>query len=177
MPDTTDSLPMIDPRHAPLASMDVLQWALGRNADEVLTMIEAAPNHDRKLRWAWNIATPGAERREIRVLSASVLEFIGAHPEMVAFKVNGWDGFKARRAKDRDVWERILPPGHSKPYLTTPQVQRCLGCSEELVLDLVRAEQLRTFRATEFGRGRYGAALINNESLRCFLFESGRRIA
>ena len=152
MPLTATSqrqLPLADPRHRPTVGMDGAKHLLDLSEDEVIALIEEG-----KLSYAWNIGL-GEDRREIRILRQSIDAF--------------WEQPRGTPIPESQAFKLLLPPGHDKPYLTNPQLQRALNCVSDHVLHLVAARELTLQPKTDYGRGPNGAALITVVSFRMFL--------
>lgn len=54
-----------------IVPLTVCQVLCDKDEDEALSLVERG-----KLRYAWNIASPNADRREIRVLTASLMSYL-----------------------------------------------------------------------------------------------------
>ena len=83
----------------PLVPLRAVTMFLNMNARQVLALIEEG-----KLRWAFDIRSGKAHRREVRVLRQSLFEFTGLHAP-TACPVN------AEREEFLKVMELILPKG------------------------------------------------------------------
>jgi hypothetical protein len=152
-----------DPRHRrPMMSVDSAKGALDRNEDEVVELIGA---------WlvAWNIASPDAQRRELRILTRSVsmaVKFLDTDT-----RPPRWD------------WQEILGlvlPAHDKPWFTGIEIQRMLNCgSTHVVENLIEKKALRMMPGTTYSTGPGGSPVVQRESFVSFLsarMEDGRNI-
>ncbi len=83
----------------PLVPLRAVTMFLNMNAREVLALIEEG-----KLRWAFDIRSGKAQRREVRVLRQSLFEFTGLHAPTARAD-------NAEREEFLKVIELILPPG------------------------------------------------------------------
>jgi hypothetical protein len=82
----------------PLVPMRAVTMFLNKNSRDILSLIE-----DGKLRWAFDIRSARATRREVRVLRQSLFEFTGLYqlPETPASADAEW----------RQIINLVLPPG------------------------------------------------------------------
>ncbi len=138
--------------HTPAVQMDGAKHLLGLTEDEVLELIESGA-----LSFAWNAALSGAGRRMVVVLRASIdfyRETLGA---------------KRHELTDAQAFRLLLPPGHSKPFLSNGEIQRALNCGSEHVLNLFDAGELKKLPGSSIGRGPSGEALATLESFRRFI--------
>ena len=83
----------------PLVPLRAVTMFLNLNAREVLSLIEEG-----KLRWAFDIRSGKARRREVRVLRQSLFEFTGLHAPSAKPD-------NAEREEFLKVIDLILPPG------------------------------------------------------------------
>lgn len=119
---------------------------LDRDEDEILHAIEVGA-----LGWAWDIATPGAERREIRVWRDSVAALSTGRRE---------DSLDAE-----DVMARILPP----VSIRSPHLQRLFSCSGTHVHHLIDAGAFEVELAPSQGSGPLSYTLLRRSSVARFL--------
>lgn len=143
-------LPLAVPAYRPLVGMDGAKHLLDLNEDYILGLI-----HDRALSYAWDIGI-GVDRCCVRLLRASIDHYIqhGSRPHPLT---------------ERQVLSLILPPGHTKPFLTNPEVQRGLNCVGDHVLHLLAAGRLALQPGTTYSRGPAGSALVSVPSFENFL--------
>lgn len=165
---TQAALNICDARHRPVIGLNGAMAMLDKHEDEVLALIEGGDTETGGLSHAWDISSQVAQRREVRVLTESIRELKVAWAQGWKLRSHG-DRFRMRNAGDDLVWGLICPPGHKQPFLKTPQIQRCLNCSADLVIDLIKEGQFELLNGSGYGRGRYGAALVTVESVREFL--------
>lgn len=119
---------------------------LDRGEDEVLQAIETGA-----LAWAWNIATPEATRREIRVWRDSLLALLNGEKEL-----------------DQDetvILSKWLPPRD----LRSPELQRLWSCSSTHIHALLSAGALTQIGVPESTQGPRSFAVISRESVVAFL--------
>lgn len=90
---------------------------LDRDEDEILHAVETGA-----LGWAWDIAMPGADRRELRVWRDSVLALASSTVD--------------ETLEMETVIARVLPPAD----LRSPQIQRLFSCSSTHIHALIGAE-------------------------------------
>jgi hypothetical protein len=142
-----------DPRHRrPMMTMEAAKGALDRNEDQVLGLVGT---------WlvAWNIASPDARRRELRILSRSVSlasKFLDSIEQPQC-----WDG--------REVLRLVLP-AHDKPWFTGLEIQRSLNCASTHVIEnLIEKKALRLMPGTSYCSGRGGSPAVQRESFIHFL--------
>jgi hypothetical protein len=56
-----------------------------------------------------------------------------------------------------------------KPWVTTPEIELAFVCEHKLVIDLVRAEELKKMPGTDISAGKGNATQIQWESITNFL--------
>lgn len=100
----------------PLVPLEAVQVLLDRDEDAVLALVEKGD-----LGWAWDIRTPTATRREVRVWRESVLELMGAD-------------IAERHGTCLGVLDTFLP--HRDLRLT--ELARWFACSSSHVSNLIR---------------------------------------
>lgn len=106
-----------------LVPLEAVMVLADRDEDAVLALIDNG-----QLRWAYNIASPGSERREIRILRSSVLSYLDRSSDPV-------------ESAD-DALTSILPKpmnvrGHET--IRAVEVERRFCCSQGLVAKLIHA--------------------------------------
>jgi len=114
------SLPIQLPVARPLWPMEACMCLLDQNEDQVLALIE-----DGSLSLAFDIAAPGATRREIRIWRESLLAVLQESKQPKADKA-------------RAIIDEMMP-GRD---LLHREVQRILSCSVSHVTELIRLEAL-----------------------------------
>lgn len=135
----------------PLISESTACSVLECDNDELKWLIES-----RKLSWAWNIARPGAEARELRLLTRSV---------------NGVRTTGAGDGLENEPEQRILDlvlARHPKPELSGTEFDLLFCCSQETRTRLLRAGLLT---GTDWKRGPNGSPKITRLSVIQFLKE------
>jgi hypothetical protein len=143
------------PTGRPLVPIEAIMVLLDKSEDDVLNLIECG-----FLRWAFNIAAPDAERRELRVYRESVLDYLhDAHQQ------SSYYAFDPDAALER-VITAILPPG-TQPTFTASKFARRLTCSSQHVLNLIDARVIPTMTVRR--RGPNGSPLIERFGARAFL--------
>lgn len=119
---------------------------LDRSEDEVLHAIEGGA-----LAWAWDIRSPGAERRELRVWRDSVLAVMR--------------GQRDPETTEDKVMASILPARD----IRSPELQRLWSCSSTHIHTLMDAGQIATAAAPAAARGPASYAVITRASAAAFL--------
>jgi len=155
---TQRQLPIKDPIFRPTVGLDGAKHILDLNEDYILDLVA-----DRALSFAWNIGL-GEERREIRILRASIDHYI-AH------------GSKPHALTEPEAIALMLPPAFqfkalqsiSRPYLTNGEIQRSLNCVSDHVLHLIESKALTLQPKTCYSRGPNGSALVTVSSFARFL--------
>jgi len=104
----------------PLCAIVEVKRRLGANEDEVIALIEQG-----SLFWAFDISTPGAIKREIRVWHQSVNDY--------------QEQTSALRSVDEVI--RDILPKHRRPVLRATELMRALNCSQLHVYNLIEAKQ------------------------------------
>ena len=124
---------------------------LDRDEDEILHAVESGD-----LGWAWDIAVPTAERREIRIWRESLLALAA--------------GKRDPDLEPHAVIARILPPAH----IRSPQLQRLWSCSSTHIHALLDSDAIAVEAAPVARSGPQSYTLIRRESIAAFL--SNRRV-
>jgi hypothetical protein len=139
----------------PLLSINAAAAFIGSNhdGDDVLELIDLG-----LIAWAWNIGSKKAERREVRVLLASVQFYARTGGKGIAPEFS-WE----------QVLGMVLPDGGGKPVYENARLMRRWSASSELGLDLLWEKCLRVAPGCEWGRGRNGSPLFTRESVVEFL--------
>lgn len=148
--------PLQDARFRPTVSIETARVYLDEVSLHVRSLID-----DGDLEWAWDVSTHRARRRYVRILRRCLEGYLakGSRPESISQDA---------------VWRSLLPPGHTKPFLSTPELERALNVERDLILDLIEAGELALLANTKPRRGQNGEALVTVESFKAFL--GGRRI-
>jgi hypothetical protein len=137
------ALPLALPAHRPLVPVEVAVVILDRDYDEVVSLIEEG-----KLMPAWNIASPGCERREIRIAREGLLRMINGQGESL----------KA---------EEMLP--HHRDTLRTTELQRFFSASQWHVQGLCNAGELEVEGERAVVRGPNAFSRVTRTSVLNFL--------
>lgn len=114
-----------------------------------------------ELPWAWNIASPGARLRTVRLLPAGVRDF----RQCLATGVPPGTGPTPAFAT---VVGLVLPPS-ARTTLSTPEAAGILNCGSMHILHLLQQGALQLAPGCVYHRGRTGAARITRASLERFL--------
>ena len=133
------------PATRPLVPIEAAMVLLDRDEDEILHAVESGA-----LGWAWDIATPGAERREVRIWRDSLLALIAGERE----PAREWGHVQAM----------VLPPGDIK----TPALCRLFSCGSTHVHALARAA-LHVVRGPDAPSGPRAYSVISRASVSEFL--------
>lgn len=143
-------LAIADPRYkAPMMTMETARGILHLDEDEITERLDVG------LLAGWDIATAGASRREIRLLSPSV----AAHE---AAPNRPWD------LLPRKSIELVLGTD-ARPWLDGRTLQRLLVCSGTHVMSLIGDRLLTVLPRTSWRRGPGGSPVVSRESLVNFL--------
>lgn len=149
-------LKLNDPRYRrPMMTVDAAKGILDCTEDEIVEWVEV-----QRALVAWNIASPGAARRELRLLTRSVSEFIRDNPQRD-------DCYYCAICPDIAI--AAVLPDHQKPWLTGLEVQRSLNCGSTHVIGLVESKLLKLMPGTNYQRGPGGSPSISRDSFVAFL--------
>lgn len=138
----------------PLLNLSTCASIVDESPSRILALIESGD-----LRVAFDIAAPGGCRREIRVLTKCLYEFVSGSSRVVE-----------PRARVRAEVEAIFPS--LSITLQTPTLERLFNCDKALVYDLSREKCLSLARQGRRGRG--GSAQFTRRS--CVEFLISRRL-
>ncbi len=142
---TQRQLPICIPAARPLVPLEAIMVLLDIDEDSVLGLIDAG-----ELRWAWNIASSGADRREIRVLRDSLLSYCA---------------LSGQPADAAALWPIVF--GHSRDVVRSTELQRLFSCSSSHVHRLIKDKDLVALNAATTGPNGY--ARITRASVIGFL--------
>jgi len=113
------------PAGRPLVPIEAVMVLIDRDEDDILNLVELG-----KLRWAFDISSPGTKRRELRIHRESVLEYLSSSHEAT---------------KDTNLISGILP----KPTLVQAhatirgtELGRRFSCCQWLVANLIDTGEL-----------------------------------
>lgn len=149
-------LPLRDPRYRrPTMTVDAAKGVLDCTEDDIVAMID-----ERYALVAWNIATPGANRRELRILTASVSEYLRDNPDHS-------ECYHSMICPS-DAISHVLPK-HEKPFVTGIEIQRALNCSSTHVIRLIESKSLALVPGSNYQPGPGGSPCITRESFTAFL--------
>ena len=147
-PELRETLP-----RRPMMTIEAAKGALDRDEDEVVALIG---------KWlvGWDIATPGSERREWRILTRSVT---------LAARFPG-----GRRRPPQWNWTDVLglvflPLLTDQPIISGVDIKHSLNCSSTHVIRLIECEALKLLPGTIYGKGRGRSPFITRESFAHFL--------
>lgn len=124
---TQRSLPLRVHLRLPMLDIAAVRAALGVGEDDVLNLIE-----DGHLAWAWDIATKGAVKAEMRILAQTVVSYQQA-------LVNG---VRTDELPFAEVVKIVFIGAHQRPWLWGRELVRAFNCSSEHVLNLIREGSL-----------------------------------
>lgn len=138
------------PASLPLVTLDTAVVALAplriHDEDQVLALIE-----DGSLSWAWDIRSPGSERREVRIFWRCLIAW--------RLQQQAWLG------TEDSIYAEVIPTHWQRVRATS--IYRRWRCSQELVANLIAA---RCFTAlTDSRRGADGSPEVTRESVIAFL--------
>jgi hypothetical protein len=141
--------------HAPLVPAEVAAYFMKGDHDKVINAIDLG-----LIRWAFNIAMPGADRAEFRIYRESLDAYIHRdHLQPDYFH----DGHSRLLPV---VIAACLPPG-AKPWFPLASLARLWTCSPSHLSNLVQAGHLAAHQIP--GRGPLGSAMILRTSAAAFL--------
>jgi hypothetical protein len=153
---TQTQLKLRDPRHKrPVMTMGAAKGILDVSEDEILAMID-----ERLALIAFDVATPGSERRELRILTHSVAEFLHDNPDN--------DPCYHTMTPPSEALRLVLP-SHSKPFFTGIELQRAFNCSSDHIISLIEAKALKLVPGSRYQPGPGGSPCITRESVVAFL--------
>ena len=125
----------------PLVPIEAVMVLADQDEDDVLNLVERG-----LIRYAWNIATPGAERREIRVWRDSLIEYLRNGEDANSAIGDRRSAISGKEKPLRTIIESFLP----KPSLINNcktirgvEVARRLSCGPSHITNLLDAGQLR----------------------------------
>lgn len=145
-------LDLRDPRYKrPTMTVDTAKGILDCSEDEIIELIEV-----QGALVAWNIASPNADRRELRILTQSVADYLAAGRSPC---------YHSMLAPDAAVSD-LVP---DRPFLRGTDIQRILNCGSTHVLNLVESKALALVPGTNYQRGPGGTPSITVDSFRHFL--------
>ena len=138
---------------------------LDRDEDEVLAAVESGV-----LGWAWNIARPGAERRELRIWAPSLLSLLaGGRPE--AATPRSQESGAAQPGEELLTLLRGILPGRD---VRSTELQRFFSCSGSHVAHLLQDGCLAPAALRQCEDGPNSFTRVKRDSVVKFL--GGRRV-
>ena len=136
-------------------TMSAAKGVLDVSEDEIIAMIE-----ERLALIAFDIATPKAKLRELRILTASVAEHLRDNPDCDPC-------YHTTICPDEAV--RLVLPKHDKPFFTGTELQRALNCGSDHIIALVESKALKLVPGTSYQPGPGGSPCITRASFEAFL--------
>ncbi len=137
----------------PLMPMSAVMWRLDLDEERVNILIENGA-----LLWAFDVASPSAERRALRVLVECVEDLALSR--------------KRAYRDDGSEWQRvaglILP---DKPIMVTCEVARALNCGTWYTMMLIHAKQFRLVPGVRIRPGPKGSAQVVTASVKDWLLK------
>lgn len=154
MQESTPALAGRKPRA--LMCVQSAMWALDLNEDEVLRLID-----DGQLLWAFDISSPGARCRDIRILSDSVAAIMQGRPVAALNETSIQEAW---------VVSRIFPAAE---FVKVKEVARILSCSSTHVFHLVHSGAVQAEPTSWASRrsGPKGSPVIYTQSLQRWLLK------
>jgi hypothetical protein len=174
-------LPIKAPAYVrPLMKITAAQGTLDCSEDEILELLEV-----QGALIAFDIASPGAKRRDLRILTQSVTEYLqaGKSPcyHTMLPPAEAVDIVLASLKPELNTLSSVasaakedqLPGGRPqvRPWLTGNEIQRLLQCGSTHLINLVEARLLKLLPGTDYQRGPGGTPKILRASFVQFLQE------
>jgi hypothetical protein len=128
-------------RH-PLVPLSVAMLFLNRKPRAVLALIESG-----ELRWAFDIRSPSAGAREVRILRDSLFEYTRLRPRELFYESDQLEFAAITKAilpEPKGQGNRCAPKPGPGPVLACSQVAQCFSCASGHVRNLVSENQLQT---------------------------------
>jgi hypothetical protein len=153
------------PVSIPLVPMQVARVLLNLDDDYICEAIELS-----KIRWAFNIAAPDAERGELRIHRDSLLD--ACHDKnrfgsnWLRIPSNGVGRRYDHLAELPNILRACLPPG-DKPFFPLASLARRWTCSPQHIQNLIDAGCLTALAPARMGPN--GSAMITRDSAERFL--------
>jgi len=139
----------------PLISLATAAALANETTDDLLAHVE-----DGSIRYAFDVATPKASRRAVRVFAGSLANYLGKQSEARA------DGAPALLATVNDIFPELAET------IRTSTLAQIFACDQEHALELIHTGAVRAVNS--FGRGRGNSALVTRRS--CVEFLISRRV-
>lgn len=145
-----NSVPYLGPfEHRPLLPMETAMVSLDLDEDAILGLIEQG-----KLLWAFNVASPGARKRQPRIWARSLVHYVLRFPQPAAPEYS-----------EASVIRSLLP--HEKLVLTCPELRRLFCVSQGHIANLIRLRALEGLNDPH--QGPSGVARVSRASVVDFL--------
>lgn len=135
--------------------LKTVQALLDRDEDSVLSLIEMG-----LIRWAFDLAAPGADRRMLYVYRGSLLDYgHGRHLQADYYRLD-----------EQKIWPEVFKEilGGSDAHLSIRRLANRFTCSSTHLYRLVEAGCLQPL-SPQWRRGPLGGALITRASIEQFL--------
>ena len=146
-----------DPRYKrPLAAVETAKGLLDLTEDEIGNLVD-----DGQL-VAFDIRMPEAERRELRILTASIAEFQRDNPDRS-------ECYVSQICPDVAIKTVLAAVKHDKPYLTGLEIKRLLNCGRQHVINLIEARALILLPGTTYRPGPNGSPVVGRVTLTAWL--------
>ncbi len=130
--------------------------------DDILQLI------DRGLFWVWNIASPGAKRRMLRLLTKSV-GALSQEQAATLLKDQFSLATRAPATKEEAIDAVLIGVSTEKPYITAQEIKRLLNFSGTHMSDILASKALPELSGTHQRPGPNGQALIPRDAFKQFL--------
>lgn len=134
------------PAARPLVPVEACMVLLDRDEDDILSAIDSGVIH-----WAWDIASPGAARREIRIWRDSLLALL--------------QHTKEREADEGQVLSGFLP----QRDIRTTEIQRWFSCSSTHVHAMLDQSVFTEVRRPAALSGPMSYSVVSRGSVVAFL--------
>jgi hypothetical protein len=150
--------PVLIAIRCPLVTVWTAAAALGKSTTQIIRMVESG-----ELRWCFNLASPGAERRSVRILTASVGAVQSAQARVKRSEESEW----------QEVFRQILPPSSARPGIV-PTIRACelmtrlLICEKSAAI-FIEAGLLKVARAASATTGVNSSPFITVASAQALL--------
>lgn len=159
---TQTHLKLQDPRYKrPTMAVETAKGILDLTEDEIVALV------DEGALVAWDIRGPAAERRELRILTASVSEYSAAC-RAEATPHAALRTPHSTTIRPQAAIAQVLPK-HEKPFLTGPEIKRALNCGRQHLINLVDASVLPQMPGTKYRQGPGGWPVIPRAQFIAFL--------
>ncbi len=146
---------LADPRYkGALSAIETAKDLLGLNEDEIGILV------DEGQLVAFDIRSPGAKRRELRILTASI----------VHYKQNATDpSYVSPITPDQAIEIVMASLKHTKPFLNRKEISKVLIGGRQHGMNLVDSKALPEMPGTTHRRGPNGSAIVSRPAFIQFL--------